>query len=118
MGLAGLYVGAAAAARRADRWPALVEGRPVPRPEQQRALPPLLRAGPRRRLARGRARRRDGAADECRGRVGHVRAQAGSDHGARSMTTTATRPSFYAVADGRGGVRHWVTLLHPPYTLW
>ena len=34
------------------------------------------------------------------------------------MTTTATRPAFYAVADGRGGVRDWITLLHPPYTLW
>ena len=30
--------------------------------------------------------------------------------------TTAQRPAFYALA--RGGWRDYVTLLHPPYTLW
>lgn len=30
--------------------------------------------------------------------------------------TTETRPAFYALA--RGGWRDYVTLLHPPYTLW
>jgi len=30
--------------------------------------------------------------------------------------TTAPRPAFYALA--RGGWRDYVTLLHPPYTLW
>ena len=35
------------------------------------------------------------------------------------MLTSATeRPAFYAVGAGRGGVRDWVTLLHPPYTAW
>lgn len=34
------------------------------------------------------------------------------------MTSTFTRPAFYAVGRGRGGVRDWVTLLHPPYTAW
>jgi len=28
------------------------------------------------------------------------------------------RPAFYAVGRGTGGLGDWVTLLHPPYTLW
>lgn len=28
------------------------------------------------------------------------------------------RPAFYAVGRGTGGPGDWVTLLHPPYTLW
>ncbi|HET6908630.1 MAG TPA: hypothetical protein VFH54_04760 [Mycobacteriales bacterium] len=32
--------------------------------------------------------------------------------------TTSVRPAFYALSTGRGGVRDWVTLLHPPYTAW
>jgi hypothetical protein len=32
--------------------------------------------------------------------------------------TSAVRPAFYAVGAGRGGLRDWVTLLHPPYTAW
>ena len=34
------------------------------------------------------------------------------------MTSTTERPAFYAVGAGTGGVRDWVTLLHPPYTAW
>lgn len=34
------------------------------------------------------------------------------------MTSTIDRPAFYAVGAGRGGLRDWVTLLHPPYTAW
>ena len=34
------------------------------------------------------------------------------------MTSTLARPAFYSVGRGRGGVRDWVTLLHPPYTAW
>jgi hypothetical protein len=34
------------------------------------------------------------------------------------MTSTLTRPAFYAVGRGHGGLRDWVTLLHPPYTAW
>jgi hypothetical protein len=34
------------------------------------------------------------------------------------MTSTLSRPAFYAVGRGRGGLRDWVTLLHPPYTAW
>ena len=32
--------------------------------------------------------------------------------------TATSRPAFYAVSTGTGGVRDWVTLLHPPYTAW
>lgn len=32
--------------------------------------------------------------------------------------SSAVRPAFYAVGAGRGGLRDWVTLLHPPYTAW
>jgi hypothetical protein len=28
------------------------------------------------------------------------------------------RPAFYAVGRGTGGLGDWLTLLHPPYTLW
>jgi hypothetical protein len=32
--------------------------------------------------------------------------------------TTTYRPAFYSVSTGTGGVRDWVTVLHPPYTAW
>jgi len=32
--------------------------------------------------------------------------------------TTTYRPAFYAVSTGKGGIRDWVTVLHPPYTAW
>ena len=32
--------------------------------------------------------------------------------------TVTYRPAFYSVSTGAGGVRDWVTLLHPPYTAW
>ena len=34
------------------------------------------------------------------------------------MSTPANRPAFYAVGRGTGGLGDWITLLHPPYTLW
>lgn len=34
------------------------------------------------------------------------------------MSASTGRPAFYAVGRGSGGVGDWVTLLHPPYTLW
>lgn len=34
------------------------------------------------------------------------------------MTRAADQPAFYARTTGTGGVRDWVTLLHPPYTAW
>ena len=37
----------------------------------------------------------------------------------RGATSAQTqRPAFYAIGAGTGGVRDWVTLLHPPYTAW
>jgi len=35
-----------------------------------------------------------------------------------AVTRAADRPAFYAGGAGTGGVRDWVTLLHPPYTAW
>ena len=32
--------------------------------------------------------------------------------------TTTYRPAFYAVSTGKGGLRDWITVLHPPYTAW
>jgi len=32
--------------------------------------------------------------------------------------TATVRPAFYAVSTGNGGVRDWITVLHPPYTAW
>ncbi len=34
------------------------------------------------------------------------------------MSTSTDRPAFYAVGRGSGGLGDWITLLHPPYTLW
>lgn len=34
------------------------------------------------------------------------------------MTAPSERPAFYAVGRGSGGLGDWVTLMHPPYTLW
>ena len=34
------------------------------------------------------------------------------------MSSSPERPAFYAVGRGTGGPGDWVTLLHPPYTLW
>src|SRR5206468_2735442 len=64
-------------------------------------LPCPLR--PRRALPRGRHPGRGRAADEPRRRD-------------RRLGPGAVKPAFYALA--RGGWRDYVTLLHPPYTLW
>jgi hypothetical protein len=34
------------------------------------------------------------------------------------MTGATDQPAFYARSTGTGGLRDWVTLLHPPYTAW
>ena len=34
------------------------------------------------------------------------------------MTASGERSAFYAVGRGTGGPGDWITLLHPPYTLW
>ncbi|MGZ4609321.1 MAG: hypothetical protein ACXV2H_03570 [Actinomycetes bacterium] len=36
----------------------------------------------------------------------------------RPQGDVAQRPAFYAMGSGTGGLRDWVTLLHPPYTAW
>lgn len=36
----------------------------------------------------------------------------------RLTAAAPQRPAFYAIGGGTGGVRDWVTLLHPPYTAW
>lgn len=40
------------------------------------------------------------------------------DEEGRTVTRAADRPAFYAGGAGTGGMRDWVTLLHPPYTAW
>jgi hypothetical protein len=39
-------------------------------------------------------------------------------HEGAAVTSTVDRRAFYAVGTGTGGLRDWVTLLHPPYTAW
>jgi hypothetical protein len=34
------------------------------------------------------------------------------------MSASGERSAFYAVGRGTGGLADWLTLLHPPYTLW
>jgi hypothetical protein len=34
------------------------------------------------------------------------------------MSASGERSAFYAVGRGSGGLGDWITLLHPPYTLW
>jgi hypothetical protein len=42
----------------------------------------------------------------------------GAGDGGVTAVSTSARPAFYAMGRGTGGVGDWVTLLHPPYTLW
>src|SRR6266511_1070791 len=85
----------------------LARGRRLP----ARQHPGLLRPAPARpaarALARGGCRRHHGQAAESRGRHRRV--------GTARMTAEA-RPAFYALRSG--GWRDYITLLHPPYTLW
>src|SRR5207248_967266 len=96
-----------APARRQGRLARMARGRGLPRPEHPRVLArpsarPLARA-----LARGRDRGRPCPPPQPRGRHRGL--------GAEGVTDDA-RPAFYALAPG--GWRDYVTLLHPPYTLW
>jgi len=34
------------------------------------------------------------------------------------VSARTEKTAFYAVGRGTGGFRDWITLLHPPYTLW
>src|SRR5919205_4469639 len=65
-------------------------------------------AAPARRVARRGCARRRPAEDEPRRRGGRL--------GAARVTAARPRPAFYALRSG--GWRDYVTLLHPPYTLW
>src|SRR5262249_7808344 len=116
-GLAGrlvvLHPARAARAGRPHRRPRLVPGGPVPRPEHLRALPAAPARLARRRVAGGGPDRRRHRGDEPRRRAGHVGAQ-----GTCLMRASGERSAFYAVGRGTGGLGDWVTLLHPPYTLW
>jgi hypothetical protein len=38
--------------------------------------------------------------------------------GQQTVSEPQERPAFYAVGRGTGGPGDWVTLLHPPYTIW
>src|SRR5450756_2924457 len=58
------------------------------------------------------------ARHEPRWRPGDVGSQGPTVPEATLVNAAAERPAFYAVGRGTGGLRDWVTLLHPPYTLW
>src|SRR5205814_7762776 len=89
-----------AACSRSRHLAGLARGRELPRPID----PGLPRAErPRRPLARGRDRRRPAASHEPWRR-------------SRALGPRPLKPAFYALRPG--GWRDYVTLLHPPYTLW
>src|SRR5215467_13134186 len=81
---------------------------PLPRPEHPRLLARLAGAAPLRHLARGRSRRGGSSAAQSRRRNRRL--------GEADVTEARPRPAFYALRSG--GWRDYVTLLHPPYTLW
>ena len=82
----------------------LARGRNIPRPVDQGPLRGMAATAAPTGLARGRDRGRAGEAAQPRRRDRHV------------GTTDELKPAFYALK--RGGWRDYVTLLHPPYTLW
>src|SRR5262249_48096700 len=82
--------------------------RPFPGAEHPRVLAAMAGAAPPRRLARGRRLRSPRRATEPGRRDRRV--------GEASVTAARPRRAFYAL--GTGGWRDYVTLLHPPYTLW
>src|SRR4029078_5999844 len=78
----------------------------VSRSEHPRLLRPLSRRAAARTVARGPCPRCPVEAPQPRRRDRHL---------GPPLVSTA-RPAFYALAPG--GWRAYVTLLHPPYTLW
>ena len=44
--------------------------------------------------------------------------QGGAARGTWFVSARTEKTAFYAVGRGTGGFRDWLTLLHPPYTLW
>ncbi len=121
-GLVVLHAARPARARRPHRRPRLVSGGALPGAEHLGSLPALPPGRARRRLARGRPDRRGGTADEHGWRADHVgqqdRRRGFPGGGIGFVSTRQDRPAFYAVGRGTGGPGDWVTLLHPPYTLW
>ena len=80
---------------------------PLPRPEHPRLLRALPAARARAALERGGHRGRAVALAQPRRRRRHL---------GTARLSAEPRPAFYALAPG--GWRDYVTLLHPPYTLW
>ena len=122
-GLVVLHPAGAAGARRPDRRRGLVPGRALPRAQHFRALPSAFPRRSHRSLAGRGPDRHRGQRDEPGRWPGHVGPQgpAGPGIGFVSAGTDKTgtdRTAFYALGRGTGGFRDWVTLLHPPYTLW
>ena len=97
-----------AAGCRSRRLAELGRRRPLPRPEHPRLLAEVAGAAPPRGLARGGPGRRRSPAAQRRRRDRRL--------GEARVTAARPRPSFYALRPG--GWRDYVTLLHPPYTLW
>ncbi len=101
-------LGAVDAGRPADCRPSdrrrLARGRSVPRAVDQGPLRGMAAATSSAGLAGCRDRGRAGETAQPRRRDRHV------------GTTDELKPAFYALE--RGGWRDYVTLLHPPYTLW
>src|SRR5215472_3018537 len=118
-----LHAPGAAGSRRRHRRAGLVPGGQVPRPEHLHPFPAVPPGRPGCRVACGGPDRRRDRPDEPRRRAGHVGTQAagpgaGPGAGARLMSASGERSAFYSVGRGTGGFGDWVTLLHPPYTLW
>src|SRR3954469_11995996 len=86
----------------------LGRGRRFPRAEHQELLRGVAGTSARRALAGRRDRGREVPAPQSRRRNRHL--------GPPRVTQGDVRPAFYALAPG--GWRDYVTLLHPPYTLW
>jgi hypothetical protein len=59
--------------------------------------------------------RADRAGKDDAGKNNAGKDRAGKD---RAGENQADKTAFYAMGRGTGGFRDWVTLLHPPYTLW
>ena len=79
------------------------------------------RASPRRShrgLACGGPDRHRGQRDEPGRGAGHVGPQGGAARGTWFVSARTEKTAFYAMGRGTGGFRDWLTLLHPPYTLW
>ena len=91
-----------------DRLPGLGRGRPLPRPEHPRLLGAVAGAAPARAWREAGIDRGSRAPAQPRRR--HRRL------GRARVTAARPRPAFYALR--QGGWRDYVTLLHPPYTLW